>query len=108
MLIRCHVSVKLGYLVYLIILWTVRILYTINSSPQYILARSHRKIPVSVVRRQQTPSFHYASTLPLQEETPSASQSEPEGLYATASLKACLDTICCSRYALVFRKDFVT
>jgi hypothetical protein len=49
----------------------VRVLYTINSSPQYVLARSHRKVPVVVV------------------------QGDPR--YGTTSLKACLDAICRSR-----------
>src|ERR1700722_12441338 len=76
-----------------VILWTVRILYTINSSPQYILARSHKKVPVQLVRRQSKLSFHYNSIQAATTSTPEESQD----LYATASLKACLDAICCSR-----------
>jgi hypothetical protein len=46
----------------------LRVLYTINSSPQYILARSHSKVPVSLI--------------------------PPSPLYANVCLKTCLDTIC--------------
>ncbi|KIM45043.1 hypothetical protein M413DRAFT_17178 [Hebeloma cylindrosporum] len=46
----------------------LRVLYTINSSPQNILARSHVKIPVSLI--------------------------SPDHIYANVSLKTCLDTIC--------------
>lgn len=49
----------------------LRVLYTINSSPQYILARSLSKVLVSPI---------------------SPSQNKP--LYANVCLKACLDTIC--------------
>lgn len=45
----------------------LRVLYTINSSPQYILARSHSKVPVSFI---------------------------PPSQYANVCLKTCLDTIC--------------
>ena len=50
---------------------SLRVLYTINSSPQYILARSHSKVPVTLVS-------------PLQDKP----------LYANVCLKTCLDTIC--------------
>jgi len=50
---------------------SLRVLYTINSSPQYILARSHSKVPVTLIS-------------PLQDEP----------LYANVCLKTCLDTIC--------------
>ena len=53
----------------------LRILYTINSSPQYILARSSSSVPV--VSLQSSPS------------------------YATTFLKTCLDTICRSSPELV-------
>jgi len=49
----------------------LRVLYTINSSPQYILARSHIKVSISLIP---------------------PSQNKP--LYANVSLKTCLDTIC--------------
>jgi len=57
---------------------SLRVLYTINSSPQYILARSHTYVPVTMIT-------------PLED---SASGSEPRPLYATVLLKTCLNTIC--------------
>ncbi|PPQ89719.1 hypothetical protein CVT25_014120 [Psilocybe cyanescens] len=62
---------------------SLRVLYTINSSPQYILARSHARVPVDFI--------------PCLEEngdpaSPDASKCPP--LYANVSLKTCLDTIC--------------
>ncbi|KAH9485147.1 hypothetical protein JR316_0002054 [Psilocybe cubensis] len=62
---------------------SLRVLYTINSSPQYILARSHARVPVDFI--------------PCLEENddstcPDASKCTP--LYASVSLKMCLDTIC--------------
>ncbi|KAF8635216.1 hypothetical protein AX17_003992 [Amanita inopinata Kibby_2008] len=63
----------------------LRILYTINSSPQYILARSSSLVAV----------------VPI----PPASQDNNDGSgqpkYATVSLKACLDTICRSSPELI-------
>jgi len=63
---------------------SLRILYTINSSPQYILARSSSSVPVSPV--SSSAALHYAAV----------------------SLKICLDTICCSSPELVqdFSRDF--
>jgi hypothetical protein len=63
----------------------LRILYTINSSPQYILARSLSAVPVVL--------------LPQTQNTSAASQSLSP--YATTSLKACLDTICRSSPEIV-------
>jgi hypothetical protein len=62
---------------------SLRILYTINSSPQYILARSPSPVPVSPV---SSSVLHYAAV----------------------SLRICLDTICCSSPELVqdFSRDF--
>ncbi|PFH46724.1 hypothetical protein AMATHDRAFT_7463 [Amanita thiersii Skay4041] len=60
----------------------LRILYTINSSPQYILARSHTLVPVIPVPQ----------SIPVE-----ASQLK----YATVSLKTCLDTICRSSPELI-------
>jgi hypothetical protein len=60
---------------------SLRILYTINSTPQYILARSPSPVLVTPV--------------------PTSTQAEPNYLYATVSLKTCLDTICCSSPELV-------
>ena len=37
----------------------VRILYTINNSPQYILARSFNKLPTTHVPFQRPPTSHY-------------------------------------------------
>ncbi|KAF8629859.1 hypothetical protein AX15_003220 [Amanita polypyramis BW_CC] len=59
----------------------LRALYTINSSPQYILARSHSPIPVTPISEQS----HHAA----------------RQRYATVSLKACLDTICRSSPELI-------
>jgi hypothetical protein len=59
----------------------LRILYTINSSPQYILARSHSPVPVSLISEPQEHS------------------TQPK--FATVSLKACLDTICRSSPELI-------
>lgn len=59
----------------------LRILYTINSSPQYILARSHSPVPVSAITYSLNPHPSHPS----------------HNLYATAALKACLDSICRSR-----------
>ena len=53
---------------------SLRILYTINNSPQYILARSQAPVPVS-------PVFH------------SPDISDSNTLYATVNLKTCLETI---------------
>jgi hypothetical protein len=53
---------------------TVRVLYTINSSPQYVLARSHVKVPVSII----------------------------DDLHASTPLKECLKTIRRSRF--LFKK----
>lgn len=80
----------------------LRILYTINSSPQYILARSHSLIPVVPVlynqndRNDDQISAHYDKD----EVSPAHSLDRPP-IYATASLKICLDTICRSSPELV-------
>lgn len=58
----------------------LRILYTINSSPQYILARSHSSVPVVLC------------SISIQPSSP---------CYATTFLKTCLDTICRSSPELV-------
>jgi len=58
---------------------TLRVLYTINSSPQYILARSHG--PVSV------------APIPFEEGSASGTFQTPTR-YASVLLKTCLDTIC--------------
>lgn len=55
----------------------LRILYTINSSPQYILARSHSLVPVTLITNNTGRR------------------------YATVSLKICLDTLCRSSPELV-------
>lgn len=56
----------------------LRVLYTINSSPQYILARSIS--PVSITHHSE-------------EENSSSDTFQPV-LYASVSLKCCLETIC--------------
>lgn len=63
----------------------LRILYTINSSPQYILARSHSPVPVSLISEFQLDTKEHST--------------QPK--FATVSLKACLDTICRSSPELI-------
>lgn len=58
----------------------LRILYTINSSPQYILARSHKAYPVELIHLEHGHTNH---------------------AYASASLKDCLHTICRSSPELI-------
>ena len=60
----------------------LRILYTINSSPQYILARSHSAVSVNLIELD-------------------AKQHPTRPKFATVSLKACLDTICRSSPELI-------
>lgn len=60
----------------------LRILYTINSSPQYILARSYAPVPVVLIPPEQ-------------------GQADASPIYGTASLKTCLTTICRSSPELV-------
>ncbi|KAF8070412.1 hypothetical protein FPV67DRAFT_1018570 [Lyophyllum atratum] len=82
----------------------LRLLYTINSSPQYILARSSSSCPVILVPQVQTTS-HYNKSVAT-EATPSKLESQPE--FGTASLKTCLDAICRSSPELLqdFSRDF--
>ncbi|KZT19833.1 hypothetical protein NEOLEDRAFT_929006 [Neolentinus lepideus HHB14362 ss-1] len=70
----------------------LRVLYTINSSPQYILARSQRKTTVNLVQR--------AASTSVQDRTAPT--------YATVALKACVDVICrCSPELAQFKsRDF--
>ncbi|KAF9460750.1 hypothetical protein BDZ94DRAFT_1311261 [Collybia nuda] len=79
----------------------LRILYTINSSPQYILARSHSPIIATIIPRNSDSSHCNRSV-----NAPGSSKLEPS--CATTSLKACLDTICRSSPELVqdFSRDF--
>lgn len=60
---------------------TVRALYTINGGPQYLLALSPRKFPVTVIR------------------LPSANDADTNILYGRAILKPFLEMICTGRYA---------
>ncbi|KIK22763.1 hypothetical protein PISMIDRAFT_101974, partial [Pisolithus microcarpus 441] len=57
----------------------VRVLYTVNSSPQYILAKIHEPVPVT--------RCTYASRLPEGHDV-----AQPQ--YAQAPLRACLTAIC--------------
>ncbi|KAJ7690693.1 hypothetical protein B0H17DRAFT_1064495 [Mycena rosella] len=61
----------------------LRILYSLNGSPQYILARSQGAVPV-----QYIPSHRTAGA------SSSRSKAQPTPCYASASLKTCLNTIC--------------
>jgi len=72
----------------------LRILYTINSSPQYILARSPSSVPVVLLPQALNRSCPDGSTC----------STGDQGLppcYATTFLKTCLDTICRSSPELV-------
>ncbi|KAF5385937.1 hypothetical protein D9615_002292 [Tricholomella constricta] len=80
----------------------LRILYTINSSPQYILARSPSSVPVIFVPSVAQLASHY------DKGATQTTQVEPRPEFATASLKTCLDSICRSSPELVqdFSRDF--
>ncbi|GLB37369.1 hypothetical protein LshimejAT787_0404200 [Lyophyllum shimeji] len=68
----------------------LRILYTINSSPQYILARSSSPCPVVLVPPIQNASHTDRSA--ATQSTISETESRPK--FGTAPLKTCLDAIC--------------
>lgn len=72
-----------------IFIFTVRILYTINSAPQYILARSVQPLSVNVLKLSP-PSQTYQSQL---------LQFHPSITFGRIRLKDCLQSICCSRYS---------
>lgn len=72
----------------------LRILYTINSSPQYILARSPFSVPVVLVLQPLTSQS-------LDSSTRGAGGQALSPCYGTTSLKTCLDTICRSSPELV-------
>ena len=55
---------------------SLRLLYSINSSPQYILARSHTTVPVTLLPPEGV-----------------ANGDNAQPIYASVSLKTCLDTI---------------
>ncbi|KAF8198035.1 hypothetical protein BJ912DRAFT_55196 [Pholiota molesta] len=63
---------------------SLRVLYTINSSPQYILARSHTRVPVSLIPSNDNQN----------DNAPSDKSQASNPLYANVLLKTCLDTIC--------------
>jgi hypothetical protein len=63
---------------------SLRLLYTINSSPQYILARSHTTVPVFLVPPEGV-----------------ADGDNAQPIYGSVSLKTCLNTICRSSPELV-------
>ncbi|KAJ6593601.1 hypothetical protein B0H19DRAFT_27157 [Mycena capillaripes] len=63
----------------------LRILYSLNGSPQYILARSLGAVPVQFIPSQGTETGGASS---------SRSVAPPPPSYASASLKTCLNTIC--------------
>lgn len=79
----------------------LRILYTINSSPQYILARSPSSVPVSLLHQAQNGSSSHSSTRGTRDQG-------LQPCYATTLLKTCLDTICRSSPELVqdISRDF--
>ncbi|KJA27696.1 hypothetical protein HYPSUDRAFT_212284 [Hypholoma sublateritium FD-334 SS-4] len=58
----------------------LRVLYTINSSPQYILARSQNRVQISVIPSSE----HESSSDALNISPP---------IYGSVSLKTCLDTV---------------
>ena len=63
---------------------SLRLLYTINSSPQYILARSHTTVPVTLVPPEGV-----------------ANGDNAQPIYGSVLLKTCLNTICRSSPELV-------
>ena len=63
---------------------SLRLLYTINSSPQYILARSHTSVPVTLVPPEGV-----------------ADGDNAQPIYGSVLLKTCLNTICRSSPELV-------
>ena len=63
---------------------SLRLLYTINSSPQYILARSHTTVPVTLVPPEG-----------------GADGDNAQPIYGSVLLKTCLNTICRSSPELV-------
>ena len=64
---------------YLLLTLAVRVLYTVNNNPQYILARSSSQVPV----------------IACNGATAQPDTNEPA--YARAPLKACLAAVCGSR-----------
>ena len=62
---------------------SLRLLYTINSSPQYILARSHTTVPVTLVPPEGV----------------NGDNAQP--VYGSVLLKTCLNTICRSSPELI-------
>ena len=64
---------------------SLRLLYTINSSPQYILARSHTSVPVTLVPPEGVADGDNAA----------------QPIYGSVLLKTCLNTICRSSPELV-------
>lgn len=75
---------------------SLRILYTINSSPQYILARTSSPVPALLIPRVQ-PTSYYDKSLPPHP----VPDLDPTFHYATVPLKTCLDAICRSSPELV-------
>jgi hypothetical protein len=78
----------------------VRILYTINSNPQYILARAIHKLPITNVPFQRPPTSHYPRPVndPENDGGGDVQHGDGNGIkYATCPLKPCLDAICRSR-----------
>lgn len=63
----------------------LRILYALNGSSQYILARSHGAVPVE---------FIPSPAIATEGASSSRSVTPPPPRYASASLKTCLDAIC--------------
>ena len=63
---------------------SLRLLYTINSSPQYILARSHATVPVTLMPPEGV-----------------ANGGDAQPTYANVLLKTCLNTICRSSPELI-------
>ena len=60
---------------------SLRVLYTINSSPQYILARSLTPVSITII--------------PHQEESPATQPDATRpALYASVTLKTCLNAVC--------------
>ncbi|KAJ6495666.1 hypothetical protein C8R47DRAFT_1116055 [Mycena vitilis] len=65
----------------------LRILYSLNGSSQYILARSQGAVPVELIPSPESPATTEGASS-------SRSVAPPPAAYASASLKTCLNTIC--------------
>jgi hypothetical protein len=81
----------------------VRILYTINNSPQYILAWTFDKLPTRYVPFQRPPTSHYPRPVNEPHDTVAGNSWNENGVkYTICPLRPCLDAICRFRYIHLF------